>query len=60
MYIMVLRSICGIYNKEISPRDMNVIVSYCNYYSGHDIDIYHLKISTETKMCTAAKLQLGI
>ena len=37
-----------------------VVVSYCNYHSGHDLDICHLKISTETKMCIVAKLQSGV
>ena len=37
-----------------------VVVSYCNSHSGHDHDIRHLKISTKTKMCIAAKLQSGM
>ena len=27
-----------------------VVVSHCNYHSGHDLTIFHIKISTETKI----------
>ena len=49
-------------NMKVSEDTVNgkVIVSYCNSHSEHDLDICHLKISTKTKMCIAAKLQSGV
>ena len=37
-----------------------VTVTHCNHYIGHTLDICHFKISSETMMRIAAKLQMGI
>ena len=37
-----------------------VVDSYCNYHSGHDLDICLLRIATETKMHINAKFQMGV
>ena len=37
-----------------------VTVSYCKNHTGHDLEICHLRIPTETKLWIASKLQMGV